>query len=685
MLIGVDVGGTFTDLVLADDEGRLHFVKSPSTPGDPSLGVMDALELMAHERGQDIDALLREVSVFIHGTTVATNILVQRNGAKLGLITTAGFRDLIELREGSRGNRYALRVQAPEPIIERPLRLEVSERVDADCAIRVPLDEAQLSVALDRLRAAGVESVVVSFLHAHRNPAHELAVRRHIERSGWKPFVSLGHEILGREGEYDRLSTAAVNAYVGPGLQAYLRHLYGQLTKKGIRVPVLVMQSNGGVLPIEAAGRRAVGAVTSGPAGGAMAGALFARSLGLKNLVTFDTGGTSTDICVIQNGAPVECDKTDVVDLRITAPAIEIKPIGIGGGSIARIDAGGILDLGPESAGAAPGPACFMKGGTRATLTDANLLLGLISAETFLGGRMPLSIEAAREAIMRDVAKPLGLPVEEAAWAIHVLANSSITEGVRLATVRRGMDPRDFALMSFGGAGGLHANAVARELHIPTVVIPRMASVLSALGFLAADIRQDLQQSLGRPIRDVSVHELAEIYDVLEQKGRALLVGTGVRDDEVRVERSMDCRYARQVHGIPIHVGDDFDPGSLEASFTEAYRRLYHHAHETEPGIIDTCRVAVFGALPKLGLPRERREAANDASARRGQRRIFIGQWVDADLYWFDDLHNGMTVRGPAVIDSASTSILILEGSSAVMDATGSLRLETPLNTRAAA
>jgi N-methylhydantoinase A len=673
MLIGVDVGGTFTDLVLADAAGALHFVKSPSTPDDPSRGVVNALELMATERGESLGALLQQVSVFIHGTTVATNILVQRNGARLGLITTRGFRDLIELREGSRQDRYALRTPAPEPIVARPLRLEVGERVGPDGDVLMPIDEAEIADAIARLRAADVEGVVVCFLHAHKRPEHEQAVRAAIERSGWRPFVSLGHEALSREGEYDRLSTALVNAYVGPGLQAYLRHLFGQLNARGIQVPVFVMQSTGGVLPIEAAARRAVGAVTSGPAGGAMSGALFAKALGLANLVTYDTGGTSTDVCVIQDGVPVEHGRTDLADLRITAPAIEVNPIGIGGGSLARVDTSGILAVGPRSAGAIPGPACFQKGGTQATLTDANLVLGLISPETFLGGRMPLSVAAARAAIEADVAIPLGMSVEEAAWAVHVLATSGITEGIRLATVRRGQDPRDFALMSFGGAGGLHANGVARELQIPKVVIPRMASVLSALGFLAADIRQDLQRTLDRPIRATSRAELAAIFDELEENGRALLKETGVGVDDIHVQRSMECRYARQIHGIPVSVGASLEPPDLERSFTETYRGLYQHAHEGEPGIIDTCRVSVFGALPKIDLPVHEPGPGEPARAFRGRRDIYIGRHVEAAIYWFDDLRCGMRVEGPAIVESASTTVLVEPGSAAVMDRIGSL------------
>ncbi|SEP84413.1 N-methylhydantoinase A [Faunimonas pinastri] len=678
MMVGIDVGGTFTDLVVAHPELGLRFVKSPSTPDDPSRGVLDALELLAADLGRPLGEVLADIELFIHGTTVATNILVQRRGAKLGLITTAGFRDLLELREGSRDNRYALRVAAPEPIIARPLRREIGERTGFDGAALLPLDRDDTRRAIEDLRAAGVNGVVVCLLHAHRNPEHERAVRELIEAAGWSPFVSLSHEILNREGEYDRLSTASVNAYVGPGLQTYLNRLFGRLTEQGIRVPVLVMQSHGGVLPVEDAGRLAVGAVTSGPAGGAKAGAMFARALGLPRLVTYDTGGTTTDVCIVNDGVPAERDRTDLADMRITAPAIEVNPLGIGGGSIAWIDPAGILEIGPQSAGAVPGPACFGKGGTRATLTDANLVLGLLPETGFLGGRFQLDLEQARAAVNRDVAEPLGLSIEEAAWAIHVLASSRITEGIRLATVRRGLDPREFAMMSFGGAGGLHANEVARDLQIPSVIIPRFASVLSALGFLAADVRRDRQRTVNAPINSLSAHDLETIFKDLANEAHAAMSSSvaGQGDGETWTDRVAECRYERQIHTLPIPTKAGDTPFDLERRFTETYGELYQHSHPGEPAIVETCRVSVYSPLPKLDLPRYPVEPGADAArALCGKRRIHIGREVQAPVYRFEYLVAGMTIAGPALIDAASTSVLVLEGSLASIDETGSLRI----------
>ena len=681
MMVGVDIGGTFTDLVVVDPGAGLQFIKTPSTSDDPSRGVVDGLGLLAQQIGREPSDMLRDVEVFIHGTTVATNMLVQRNGARLGLLTTRGFRDLLELRDGTKPDRYRLRIKPPIPLIPRDLRLEVGERVRWDGAVETALDEDSVRAAIATLRVAGVGGVVVCFLNSHRNPVHEMAAGRLIAESGWTPYVSLSHEVLGREGELDRLSTALVNAYVGPGLDAYLSRLEGQLASRGVRAPLRIMQSSGGVLPVGEASRRAVGAVTSGPAGGAMAGGLFARAKGLSHAVTYDMGGTSTDIALIRDGIPLERQGCDVGDLRISAPAIEIEALGAGGGSIAWVDAGGILALGPESAGAMPGPACYGRGGTRPTTSDASVVLNLLSPDTFMGGRMPLLRERSVQVIDETVGTPLGMGTEEAALAIHELATSKITEGIRLATVRRGMDPRDFALISFGGAGGLHANSVARELSIPLAIIPRQASVLSALGFLAADIRHDLHHPVGKPITAIGSAALRDMFSNLADVGTALLTREGFPPERIRMRMVADCRYARQVHAIPVSVdagelASEEAAAALETRFTEAYKALYHHSHD-EPGMIDNCRVAVFGELPKLDLPRMESAADSDPKAAlRNSRRIFLGEWVEASVYSFDDLAPGMRLAGPALVDSSSTSVLVLPGSSAEIDALGCLCIE---------
>lgn len=676
MRIGVDVGGTFTDVVTLDAEKGLTFVKTPSVPSDPGQGVLDGLVLLAEELGIETAELLSQVTVFIHGTTVATNILVQRNGAKVGLITTVGFRDLLELREGTKQERYNLREAFPTPLIERSLRYEINERVAFDGSVITPLDEAQVITIATALKKEAVDSVVVCLMHAHKNPRHELRIRELIHQCDWHPYISLSHEILSRQGEYDRLSTSVVNSYVGPGLSGYIHRLSDNLNQQGIKSPLMIMQSNGGVLPAAEAGNMAVGAVTSGPAGGAMAGALFARHYKLPRVVAYDTGGTSSDVCVIENFRPVEIQNRHSADMKIAVPAIDINPLAIGGGSIAAIDNGGILTLGPKSAGATPGPACFMKGGTLPTLTDANLVLGYIGPDTFLGGRMALSLSAARD-VIRALAEPLGLTIEQAALAVHTLATSKITEGIRLATVRRGSDPREFALLSFGGAGGVHASAVAKELSIPQAIIPRQASVLSALGFLAADVRQDLQMSVGRSIAELSNTELQAMIDHLATRANAALIKQGFSTDKILLNFIAECRYGRQIHSIPVHIRHDGDPlqlrDELKKGFETSYMQLYHHMHPGESGLVEQLRVAAYGTLPQLTLPDV--AVQPDKPKPVAYRRVFHGEFTDYPVFRAEDMGAGSQIVGPAIIDSSSTTVLLRAGDISVIDNVGCLHI----------
>ncbi|MEW5422932.1 hydantoinase/oxoprolinase family protein [Amorphus sp. 3PC139-8] len=677
MRIGIDVGGTFTDVVASVPRRGVVFVKTSSTPDDPSRGVANGLKLLAAELDMSFEALLGELEMLVHGTTVATNILVERKGAKVGLITTKGFGDLLVMREGTKAKRYSLRDPFPAPLVPKSLRKEITERLRADGSIETAPDPTEIDQVIAELREAGVEAVAVCLLHAHRNPVHERLVAERIAASGWPVYTSLASDILAKEGEYDRLSTTVVNAYVGPGLSRYLERLSNNLKASGAKAPILVMQSSGGVLPIAEAGQRAVGAVTSGPAGGARAAALFAQSMQLDNVVSYDTGGTSSDVCIVENHVPIEQPTKVLADAKIAVSAIEINPIALGGGSIAALDAAGILTVGPQSAGASPGPVAFQRGGTKTTLADANLVLGCISPATFLGGRLEMAPELARAALARDIADPLGIGVEEAAYAIQQLAVSKITEGIRLATVRRGADPREFALMSFGGAGGLHADQVARELEIPRAIVPRQASVLSALGFLATEVRHDFSQSVGVSVEELSPADLRAIFEKLIQEGRTALLEDGFEDARQAMRLTVECRYRRQIESIDVGLveadlaGDG--PARVQEKFSETYRGLFHHVHD-EPAFIDTCRVSALGQIPLLTLPAIA-PAAEKVATPVGSRPAYLGEWTECPTYWFDDLGAGATFEGPGLVDSASTTVLVLPGSRASVDANGSLEI----------
>lgn len=682
MRIGIDIGGTFTDAVAVANDGSIMVAKTPSTADDPARGVLDSLQLLADRFAISLTELYERTELLIHGTTVATNILAERKGAHVGMICTEGFRDVLELREGTKTNRYNLHSIFPQPLIQRPQRIEVTERTLWSGAIAIPLDEADCLRALEALRQQSVEAVVVGFLHSHANPAHELRVRELVQSMNWDVYTVLSHEILAKEGEYDRCSTAAVNAYVGPKLERYLVSLQARLTAAGARFPIMIMQSTGGLLPIADSGKYAVGCVTSGPAGGAMAAAMYARLGRHPRVVAYDTGGTTSDISLIEAGSPLERSKTDLGEIKIAIPSIDIQVLALGGGSIARIDAGGILALGPDSAGSTPGPACYLRGGKLPTLTDANVVLGYLSGDTFLGGRMSLSRDAALEAIEQHVARPLGISVEKASLAMNRLASSRIAEGVRVSTLRRGMDPRELALLSFGGAGGVHVSAVARELSIPLALVPREASVFSALGFLAADVRMDAQHPFGKLLTDTDTGELETVFQNLRQRMLTKLAACGFGPNTSKVLCYVDCRYQRQISTLEIPLPDNASAATdlrlgIHESFESRYRQYFGHVHESESPVIETCRVAAYGlvsgATPKPSTT-ERNSLARPANF-TGSRKIFVGEWIDVPVLWRDELTVGVVWTGPVLIESTTTTVLLEEGHQAVLDEFDSLQI----------
>jgi len=702
MRIGVDIGGTFTDLVAVDSNGGIVTTKTLSTPDDPSEGVAHGLLLLADRLGMTPSDMYANTELMIHGTTVATNTLAQRNGAHVGLLTTSGFRDVLELREGTKSGRYDLHSPFPQPLIRRPDRLEVIERLRHDGRVEVALDEAQVLRQIQALRKRGVEAVVVGLLHSHINPAHELRVRELIQQQDWQVYTVLSHEILGSEGEYDRFSTAAVNAYVGPRLDRYLGRLEARLREAGARFPLLIMQSTGGLLPALEAARYAVGCVTSGPAGGATATALYARLLGVHRVVAYDTGGTTTDISLIDEGKPQERRKTELEDIKIAVPSIDIQVVALGGGSIARLDAGGILTLGPDSAGAMPGPACYGRGGERVTLTDANLVLGYLSPTTFLGGRMKLDLERAKTVIREQLAEPLGLSVEAASLAVNALASSRIAAAVRTTALRRGLDPRELSLLSFGGAGGLHTAAVANELSIPNALVPREASVFSALGFLAADVRLDAQKPFGKLLPDISAEVLEATFQALESQLRDRMAAgnfdgatqeraekgdkagpAASAADVVQFKRFVDCRYRRQISTLELNVPEDVGARAPEdwilAPFEAKYRQYYGHVHANESPYIETCRVSAYRLIASGGTPQPSDHGAGDLPAPADfarTRRVFTGEWIDVPGLWFDELREGARIVGPALVESTTTTVFVPEGSVASIDPFGSLAIQ---------
>jgi len=665
--IGVDVGGTFTDLVAVDQSGRVTLAKSTSTPKDPSIGVMDGLGLLAAELGLDLAGLLGQTDLVVHGTTVATNALLERKGATVGMLTTEGHRDIIEMREGLKDDRYNLRMPPPVPLVPRARRLDVRERMRFDGRVEVPLDRRSLDAAVRRLKGAGVNAVAVCYLHSYRDPRHEQATLKALRQRLPDAYVSLSSEVLPQIKEYERFCTTVVNAYVGPALGHYLQRLGERLRAAGYAGEVLIMQSHGGVATIADSVRLAASAVLSGPAGGIAGGRHAARLLGQGNLITFDMGGTSTDIALIEGGEPQLTGDKGVAGQKVAMPAIDIHTLGAGGGSIARVDAGGILYVGPESAGADPGPACYGGGGRAATVTDANVVLGLLDPANFLGGRQRLDAAAAQRAVER-IARQLGIPAVAAAEGIHRVVNTNMAEGIRIVSVRRGADPRRFALLSFGGAAGLHITEVARMLEISRVVVPRVASVLSAWGMLATDLRYELVRTHVGEAQHVGGARLRRLFAEMEAEGRRRMAKAF--GGPVSVRRAVDMRYGEQTFEITVSLdGVDVDsPGLIDevvARFHRRHEELYTYSAPGQEAVLVNARLAVVGELPTL--PAEQSRETTAASLAPRSLRVYLERWLEVPVHNLEGMRAGDEVKGPAIFESPTTTVVIRQGERAVV------------------
>jgi N-methylhydantoinase A len=680
--IGVDVGGTFTDVVAIAADGTETLAKAASTPADQSEGVIAGLQALADALGTTLAALLGRTERIVHGTTVATNALLERKGARVALLTTEGHRDVIEMREGLKPERYDMRMPAPEPLVPRRLRLPVRERLRADGAVEAPLDAASLNQAIGTLRAEGVDSVAIAFLHSWRDPRHEHAAAAMVARAMPEAYVTCSADVLPQIKEFERFSTTAVNAYVGPVVSRYLRRLAERLAAAGYRGTLFVILSHGGVAPVEEAARLAVGTALSGPAGGVAAAAALARRAGghrmPRDLVTFDMGGTSTDIALVNGGEAALGHGRVIGGERIALESLDIVTLGAGGGSIAYLGAGGTLQVGPRSAGAMPGPACYGQGGSEPTVTDANLVLGYFDAANFLGGRKALDTSAARRAVAQ-LAAQLGMPAQDCALGIHALVNARMADGVRVATVRRGVDPRDATLLAFGGAAGLHATAVARDLGLRRAAVPLFAAGLSAWGMLQSDLRYEVSRSVVGAAGMPTDAEIAALFDALEAQGRARMQAWTTAP--IAVLRSADMRYGEQVFEIAVpldHVawtGAEL-AGQLRAAFHARHRALFTYDLPKDEVVLVNARIAAIGRLPASS-------AAVRPSARPAvpiaERRIVLEHGpIVAPVLAFDALAPDQAVAGPAIIESASTTVLLRPGDDGRMDAAGWLDIAVP-------
>lgn len=669
--IAIDVGGTFTDVVCVDATGHVTFVKSASTPADQSVGVLAGLDALATQLGTSLNELLPQTERIVHGMTVATNALLERKGAKVGLLTTAGHRDVLEMQEGLKPERYNLRLARPESLVPRHLRFGVKERIRADGRIHTPLDVDSLERAIDALRKARVNSVAVCYLHAYRDPHHEQLTRERLAQALPDVYVSLSFEVLPQIKEYQRVSTTVVNAYVGPLIHNYLQGLEQRLVQSGYNGPVLVMLSHGGVAPIAEASRIAAATVLSGPAGGVAGARRVAALVGIPDLIPLDMGGTSTDISLIVDGDATLSAERTVANESIALPSLDIVTLGAGGGSIARVAAGGLVQVGPQSAGAQPGPASYGRGGKAATVTDASVVLGFLHPDNFLGGSATLDATAAERAL-QTLGEPLQLSAVEVAEGIHRIVNTHMAEGIRLATVRRGVDPRKFALLGFGGAAGLHVTALARMLDLSRAVVPDMASVMSAWGMLATKLRFEATRSLVGETDQVNVDELRAIYAQMERDGRARM--SDWFDGPIEILRSADMRYGEQIHEIDVPLdgialdADDL-PAALKAAFERRHETLYTYSLQDQQPVLVNARVATVGNLP---LPvDEPRQIRTDTPPDLGERRIYLQGWRRVPAFEFPALAPGQIINGAAIIESPTTTVLLRDGDVATVTSQG--------------
>ncbi len=672
LIIGVDVGGTFTDLVAIDASGHTTFAKSPSTPHDQSVGVMAGLEELARRLGLSRAEILAQTQRLVHGTTVATNALLERKGAKVALLTTEGHRDVLEMREGLKPNRYDLRSPPPEPLVPRELRFGVRERLRPSGEVTTPLDENSLSEAIAAIRDAGVTSVAICFLHSYRNPAHEIAAAERIARELPDVSVSRSSDVLPQIKEYERVSTTVVNAYVGPIVRRYLTRLESCLREAGLAGSLFIILSHGGMAPVEEAARLAAATVLSGPAGGMAGCRRCGEMLGLPDLVAFDMGGTSTDISLITDGAMLLSADGSLAGQRIALRSLDIASIAAGGGSIAAVDAGSIFRVGPESAGAVPGPACYGQGGEAPAVTDANVILGYLDARAFMGGRRPLDTAAAEAAVDR-VAASLHIDRTQAATGIFRLVNMKMADGIRLMTLRRGVDPRRFALLSFGGAAGLHAAEVARELDIGRVLVPTTASVLSAWGMLTSDLRYEVSRTHFETGARTTAAEVREIFSDLERRTVERLKDWF--DGPIAIERSAEMRYGEQIFEIDVPLSDiDLNSerliAEIEDRFHQRHEELYTYASRGQEVVFVNARVAAVGKV-SAGKVREKQAGSAGPSAPRATRQAYLGGWREVRVYALDDLQPGETLQGPAIIEAETTTVVINEGDSLTVNGLG--------------
>ena len=673
--LGVDVGGTFTDFLLfGEEEKSIYLTKVPTTPENQAEGIMDGVVKITGQAGIDP----AEIEFFIHGTTIATNAILEMKGVKTLLITTKGFRDVLHIMRQNRPKLYDFFARRPLPLVPRNLRLEVDERILYDGRIERKLKEAHLMVIQKTIERENVKSVAVCLLHSYANGIHEKKIKEWFAETSPRLHISISSEILPEIREYERMSTTVINAYVQPIIEDYISDLSGKLKKVNIKKSVHIMQSNGGIMPSSLVGQKSAGTILSGPAAGVTGGVALAAQMGQKNVITVDMGGTSFDICLAHNGEPKFSSEYHVAGHSLKMPMIDIHTIGAGGGSIAWIDAGSILKVGPQSAGADPGPVCYGKGGDKPTVTDANLILGRLNKDYFLGGAIPIDSDAAYRAIKEKIADPLGLEVNTVAEGIIKVVNAAMVKGIRFVSVEKGYDPREFGLICFGGNGPLHAAELAEELQIPRVIVPFAPGVNCAFGLLMADFRYDYVKTYLKKINEVNMERIQTLFKDLEDEARGKMLLDGVPPENIDILRTLDLRYVGQGYEIQIPLSAGIitrhSLSDSQGLFNREHQKKYGFSSEEENVEIVNVRIACIGREPKPQWQLKKITGETAGNVPKGKRKVYLrGCEYFTDIYERQNLPPASFIRGPAVIEQADSTTLLFPGNSGEIDAYGNI------------
>jgi N-methylhydantoinase A len=665
--VGIDVGGTFTDFLLVDDKGNFNLFKTLSTPKDPSIGVMNGLKEMADSLREPLGDFLRDLELIVHGTTITTNAVLTRRGAKTAFVTTKGFRDVLNMRRGLRDRQYDGRYNPPPPIVKRRDIFTVEERIDWQGNVLTPLNEAEVRTLIDRIANDGYEAIGVSTIFSFLNPSNEKRLGEMLRSAFPEKYVSLSSEILPQVRVYERNSTVALNSYVGPILSTYIEQAQKTLLKAGFKGNLLIMQSNGGVMSPEMSRRFAVNTLLSGPAGGPVAGLFFGSIHGLGNLITVDMGGTSFDACLIRDGQPTITIDGEIGGYRVALPTLYIETIGAGGGSIAAVDAAGMLQVGPQSAGADPGPACYGKGGKDATVTDADLILGYLDPNYFHGGNMTLDKAAATKAIEENVANKLGVSVTDAAAGIYNMININMALGVSLVSVAKGYDPRSLALVVAGGAGPIHAAMIAKDQDIPMILVPKGSSVFCAAGMLMSDLKHDYVRTYAVELDKVDKDKVAEICKELLTEAATTLKLEGIPEANIVADFGVDMRYLGQFNEVTISLPMAAS-GKIREQDIEYLLEMFHGRHDAlygysmpgAPTELINIRLQAIGQTAKPAFKPIPSAGPDASKALKNNRQVFFETgFVDTPVYDGLALHHGNMIFGPAIVEEPTTTIVV--------------------------